>query len=119
MRLDRVTAPACRRAATVTVAKGLAKNRCYSFATADGGHLRHRNFLLRGEPDDGTPLFRQDATFCPRSSFGGAVMPESVDWPGRFLRHQNFRLRPGPYRTASSTARTRRCSSWTGWAEQT
>jgi hypothetical protein len=98
VRLDPVTSPADRRAVTFTVVKGFAESRCYSFVTAGGGYLRHRNFLLRAEPDDGTPLFRQDATFCPRrSSFGGAVMLESVNYPGRFLRHQNFRLKLDPY----------------------
>ncbi|MEV6052574.1 AbfB domain-containing protein [Streptomyces sp. NPDC052107] len=98
VRLDPVTSPADRRAATFTVVKSLAESRCYSFATADGGYLRHQNFLLRAEHDDGAPLFRQDVTFCPRrSSFGGAVMLESVNYPGRFLRHQNLRLRLDPY----------------------
>ncbi|MGV4985274.1 AbfB domain-containing protein [Streptomyces sp. NRAIS4] len=97
-RLDPVTTPAARRAATFTLVKGLADSACYSFATADGGYLRHRNFLLRAEPDDGTALFRQDATFCPRpSAFSGATMLESVNYPGRFLRHQNFQLKLDPY----------------------
>ncbi|WP_234426270.1 AbfB domain-containing protein, partial [Streptomyces kebangsaanensis] len=73
---------------------------CHSFATADGGYLRHRGFLLRAEPDDGSALFRQDATFCPRvSAHAGAVMLESVNHPGRFLRHQNFQLRLDPYQS--------------------
>lgn len=98
VRLDPVTTPADRRAASFTVVKGLADSSCYSFATADGGYLRHRNFLLRAEHDDGTPLFRQDATFCPRpSSIGGATLLESVNYPGRFLRHQNFQLKLDPY----------------------
>ncbi|MER6071280.1 AbfB domain-containing protein [Streptomyces sp. NPDC001817] len=99
VKLDPVSSPATRRAATFTVVNGLADARCYSFATADGGYLRHRNFLLRAEHDDGTPLFRQDATFCPRrSSVSGATMLESVNYPGRFLRHQNFQLKLDPYR---------------------
>ncbi|MGJ5750696.1 AbfB domain-containing protein [Streptomyces puniciscabiei] len=98
VKLDPVNSPDARRAATFTLVKGLADARCYSFATAGGGYLRHRNFLLRAEPDDGTALFRQDATFCPRrSSFTGATMLESVDYPGRFLRHQNFQLKLDPY----------------------
>ncbi|MFI2199315.1 AbfB domain-containing protein [Streptomyces sp. NPDC020192] len=98
VRLDSVTSPGNRQAATFTVVKGLANSGCYSFATADGGYLRHRSFLLRDEPDDGTPLFRQDATFCPRpSAYPGATMLESVNYPGRFLRHQNFQLKLAPY----------------------
>ncbi|MEU9474839.1 AbfB domain-containing protein [Streptomyces sp. NPDC048191] len=98
VRLDPVRTPADRRAATFTVVKGLANSGCHSFVTADGDYLRHRNFLLRAEHDDGTALFRQDATFCARrSSLGGATMLESVNYPGRFLRHQNFQLKLAPY----------------------
>ncbi|MFE1309474.1 AbfB domain-containing protein [Streptomyces sp. NPDC058755] len=99
VKLDRADSPSARRAATFTLVKGLSDARCYSFATADGDYLRHRNFLLRAEQDDGSRLFEQDATFCPRqSSFTGAAMLESVNYPGRFLRHQNFQLRLDPYR---------------------
>ncbi|TVZ99141.1 MULTISPECIES: AbfB domain-containing protein [unclassified Streptomyces] len=98
VKLDPAGSPAARRAATFELVKGLSDARCYSFATADGGYLRHRNFLLRAEHDDGSRLFEQDATFCPRTSpFTGATMLESVNYPGRFLRHQNFQLRLDPY----------------------
>ncbi|MEU6591882.1 AbfB domain-containing protein [Streptomyces sp. NPDC046881] len=98
VKLDPVGSAADRRAATFTRVRGLADARCYSFATADGGYLRHRDFLLRAEPADGSPLFAQDATFCPRASASaGAVMLESVNYPGRFLRHRNFQLRLDPY----------------------
>ncbi|MEU6667244.1 AbfB domain-containing protein [Streptomyces sp. NPDC046727] len=98
VRLDPVTSAPDRRAATFTLVKGLADARCYSFATSDGTYLRHRDFLLRADSDDGSRLFEQDATFCPRgSSFSGATMLESVNYPGRFLRHQNFRLKLAAY----------------------
>ncbi|MFE7169555.1 AbfB domain-containing protein [Streptomyces sp. NPDC057616] len=94
VKLDPVASAAARRDATFTVVKGLADASCYSFATADGSYLRHRDFLLRSERDDGSALFGKDATFCPRtSSYPGAVMLESVNYPGRYLRHQNFQLR--------------------------
>ncbi|MGW1393668.1 AbfB domain-containing protein [Streptomyces nigra] len=77
---------------------GLGDASCHSFATADGRYLRHRDFLLRADHHDGSALFRQDATFCPRRSpYSGAVMLESVNHPGRFLRHRDFRLRLDPY----------------------
>ncbi|KOV96007.1 hypothetical protein ADL04_19235 [Streptomyces sp. NRRL B-3648] len=98
VKLGPVGSAADRRAATFTRVKGLADARCSSFTTADGSYLRHRDFLLRAEPADGSPLFAQDATFCPRASASpGAVMLESVNYPGRFLRHQNFQLRLDPY----------------------
>ncbi|MCT9004939.1 AbfB domain-containing protein [Streptomyces sp. NPDC054766] len=99
VRLDPVgsgSSAATRRAASFKVVRGLAKSSCYSFATADGSYLRHRDFLLRADRDDGSALFRKDATFCPRaSSYSGAVMLEAVNYPGRFLRHRNFQLRLG------------------------
>ncbi|MEU0432406.1 AbfB domain-containing protein [Streptomyces sp. NPDC006290] len=99
VRLDPVSSgssAATRRAASFKVVPGLAKSSCYSFVTADGSYLRHRDFLLRADRDDGSALFRKDATFCPRaSSYSGAVMLEAVNYPGRFLRHRNFQLRLG------------------------
>ncbi|WP_392968667.1 AbfB domain-containing protein [Streptomyces sp. LN245] len=96
VRLDPVgsgSPAATRRAASFTVVPGLAKSSCYSFATTDGSYLRHRDFVLRADRDDGSSLFREDATFCPRaSSRSGAVMLEAVNYPGRFLRHRNFQL---------------------------
>ncbi|MER6127187.1 AbfB domain-containing protein [Streptomyces sp. NPDC001795] len=98
VKLDAIGSSAAQQDATFKLVKGLADDSCYSFATADGTYLRHRSFLLRAEPDDGSALFKQDATFCPRpSSYSGAVMLESVNYPGRFLRHQNFRLKLDPY----------------------
>ncbi|MFI6017206.1 AbfB domain-containing protein [Streptomyces sp. NPDC051287] len=83
-----------RADSTFTVVDGLADGSCYSFRTSDGRYLRHRDFVLRADRDDGSSLFRQDATFCARpSAYSGAVVLESVNYPGRFLRHQNFRLK--------------------------
>lgn len=101
VRLDPVnssSSAATRRAASFKVVHGLAKSSCYSFATVDGSYLRHRDFVLRSDRDDGSALFREDATFCPRaSSRSGAVMLEAVNYPGRFLRHRNFQLVLGRY----------------------
>jgi hypothetical protein len=97
VRLDPVSpdsSAATRRAASFTVVPGLAKSNCYSFVTADGTYLRHRDFVLRADRADGSDLFRKDATFCPRvSPRSGAVRLEAVNYPGRFLRHRNFQLR--------------------------
>lgn len=102
VKLNPIGSAAARRAATFKLVKGLANSSCYSFATADGSYLRHRNFILRAERNDGSPLFKQDATFCPRpSSYSGAVMLESVNYPGRFLRHQNFQLKLDRYQNGN------------------
>ncbi|KUN19064.1 alpha-L-arabinofuranosidase [Streptomyces antibioticus] len=98
VKLDPVGGSESREDATFKLVKGLADSSCYSFATADGQYLRHRSFVLVANRNDGSAMFRQDATFCPRpSSVPGAIMLESVNYPGRFLRHQNFQLRLDPY----------------------
>ncbi|MDQ0580256.1 AbfB domain-containing protein [Streptomyces rishiriensis] len=96
VRLDPVGGPESRADSTFTVVKGLADSSCSTFVTADGKYLRHRDFVLRAERNDGSTLFKQDATFCAVSS-SGAVMLESVNYPGRFLRHKNFALRLDAY----------------------
>ncbi|MEU5591994.1 AbfB domain-containing protein [Streptomyces sp. NPDC020298] len=102
VKLDPIGSGYARRDATFKVVNGLANSSCYSFATADGGYLRHRNFVLRSERYDGSSLFKQDATFCPRASmYSGAVMLESVNYPGRFLRHQNFLLKLDSYQNSN------------------
>ncbi|MFI6462222.1 AbfB domain-containing protein [Streptomyces sp. NPDC050528] len=102
VKLNPANSATARRASTFKVVKGLANSSCYSFTTTNGSYLRHRNFILRAERDDGSPLFKQDATFCPRPSpYSGAVMLESVNYPGRFLRHQNFQLRLDRYQDST------------------
>lgn len=102
VKLNPAGSAAARRAATFKLVKGLANSSCYSFTTADGSYLRHRNFILRAERNDGSSLFEQDATFCPRPSpYSGAVMLESVNYPGRFLRHQDFQLRLDRYQDST------------------
>ncbi|MGW3991034.1 AbfB domain-containing protein [Streptomyces sp. NPDC004830] len=87
-----------RETATFRRVAGLADSSCWSFATADGRYLRHRDFVLVASADDGSSLLRQDATFCPRARHrSGAVALESLNYPGRFLRHRDFQLRLDPY----------------------
>ncbi|MFJ5994574.1 AbfB domain-containing protein [Streptomyces sp. NPDC092370] len=99
VRLERIGSGSEQREdATFQRVTGLADSSCYSFTTADGRYLRHRSFVLVANTNDGSSLFRQDATFCPRSwSPSGPVALESVNYPGRFLRHRDFRLRLDPY----------------------
>ncbi|RSO08723.1 alpha-L-arabinofuranosidase [Streptomyces sp. WAC 05379] len=101
--LDQVRGSEFREDSTFKQVKGLADSSCYSFATRDGQYLRHRNFVLRAERNDGSALFTQDATFCPRGSAyaSGATMLESVNYPGYFLRHKNFVVRLERYEHSS------------------
>jgi len=97
VRLDQVSGSspaATRRDASFEKVKGLTDASCYSFVTTDGSYLRHRDLVLRAERSDGSALFKQDATFCPRpTSSSGAVMLESVNHPGQFLHDRDFQLR--------------------------
>ncbi|MDF2704803.1 MAG: sig20 [Nonomuraea muscovyensis] len=81
------------RALTLRVVPGLAGSGGYSFVTSDGRHLRHRDFVIRFEADDGSALFERDATFRARPGAAtGSVRLESVNYPGRFVRHRAGRL---------------------------
>jgi hypothetical protein len=76
--------------ATYTVRRGLADSSCYSFESVNypGQFLRHADSRVRNSPDDGSALFRQDATFCARPGLGGTgVTFESIGFPGSYLRH--------------------------------
>ncbi|MEU7720806.1 AbfB domain-containing protein [Streptomyces tibetensis] len=96
VRLDQIGSGQ-REDATFQRVAGLSDSSCYSFTTADGRYLRHRSFVLVANSDDGSSLFRQDATFCPRFwSRSGTLTLESVNYRGRFLRHRNFQLRLDP-----------------------
>jgi hypothetical protein len=78
--------------ATFVEAAGLANASCVSFESIDrpGSYLRHQNFQLHLQPSDGSPLFSQDATFCPGPGNSGQGMSfQSVNFPGRFLRTFN------------------------------
>ncbi|WP_405878998.1 AbfB domain-containing protein [Streptomyces sp. NBC_01136] len=96
--VDSGSSDSTKRDASFKVVEGLGNANCYSFITADGAYLRHRNFYLRADRNDGSDLFSKDATFCPRTSaYTGAVMLESINYPGRYLRHRNFQLRLDSY----------------------
>jgi len=72
-----------RQDATWVQTAGLADPACYSFESINqpGSYLRHQNFQVHLQPNDGSALFAQDATFCPQgSSF------RSVNYPDHFLR---------------------------------
>lgn len=100
IRLDQVSSGSgseTREDSSFKVVSGLADSSCYSFRMEDGRYARHQNFVLRVDRNDGSRLFKQDATFCPRRSFSSdAMMLESVNYPGRFLRHKDFVVRLEP-----------------------
>ena len=72
---------------------GLADPDCFSFRSPDGRYLRHMSWRVQLSQDEGTALFRGDATFCVREgAIPGSISFEASNYPGWFLRHRNFEL---------------------------
>ncbi|MEU7115482.1 sigma-70 family RNA polymerase sigma factor [Streptomyces sp. NPDC046182] len=79
-----------RQRVTFTVVRGLADTGCVTFRAADGRYLRHHYLRLRLSTDDGSELFREDATFCPRpGAVAGAVTLHAHNYPGSVIRHRD------------------------------
>ncbi|MFG3498250.1 sigma-70 family RNA polymerase sigma factor [Streptomyces sp. NPDC047928] len=79
-----------RQRVTFTVVRGLADTRCVTFRAADGRYLRHHYLRLRLSTDDGSQLFRDDATFCPRAgAVAGSVTLHAHNYPGSVIRHRD------------------------------
>ncbi|MFI0924983.1 sigma-70 family RNA polymerase sigma factor [Streptomyces sp. NPDC021012] len=79
-----------RQRVTFTVVGGLADTGCVTFRAADGRYLRHQYLRLRLSADDGSALFREDATFCPRpGAVAGSVTLHAHNYPGTVLRHRD------------------------------
>lgn len=71
---------------------GLAKPSCVSFelASTPGQWLRHRSYRLRLGANDGTALFKNDATFCPESGVtAGSVRLRSHNYPTMLVHARN------------------------------
>ena len=79
-----------RQRVTFTVVRGLADTRCVTFRAADGRYLRHHYLRLRLSTDDGSELFREDATFCARpGAAAGSVTLHAHNYPGSVIRHRD------------------------------
>ncbi|MBW8751661.1 MAG: AbfB domain-containing protein, partial [Propionibacteriales bacterium] len=75
--------------ATFVKTAGMADPTCVSFESVNrpGSYLRHENFVLHLQPDDGSSLFAQDATFCPKpGNSGSGTSYQSVNYPTKFIR---------------------------------
>lgn len=79
--------------ATWNVVQGLANSNCYSFESKNyrGEFLRHSDFRVRRDPDDGSELFRNDATWCPVPGSNGARFM-AKEFPGQYLRHYDSQV---------------------------
>ncbi|KAI4940329.1 hypothetical protein J4E86_010963 [Alternaria arbusti] len=81
-----------KRQASWTVRAGLANSACFSFESKDtaGSYIRHFNFVLQLQANDGSKAFKEDATFCPQSGFSGSGSSiRAWRYPTRYIRHYN------------------------------
>ncbi|KDR69446.1 hypothetical protein GALMADRAFT_77442 [Galerina marginata CBS 339.88] len=86
---------ALKQQASWTVRAGLANSACFSFESRDtpGSFLRHFNFALQVNANDGSKQFNEDATFCPQAGLNGQGNSiRSWSFPTRFFRHFNNNL---------------------------
>ncbi|MFJ8001029.1 AbfB domain-containing protein [Streptomyces sp. NPDC096310] len=79
--------------ATWKVKPGLANRLCYSFESRNypGEYLRHRDFRVRRDASDNSPVHKEDATWCPVRGSGG-IRLSAANFPRQYLRHINAEL---------------------------
>jgi hypothetical protein len=87
---------------------GLADAAGVSFESVNypGRYLRHRDYVLYLAADDGTAVFKADATFHQVPGFADSSWSSfrSHNYPARYLRHHDYVLRIDPVDAASSAA---------------
>ncbi|KAJ7050925.1 glycoside hydrolase family 54 protein [Mycena amicta] len=86
------SASALRLSASWSVVAGLGNSACVSFLSRDtaNSYLRHANFVLLVNANDGSQQFREDATFCPQAGLNGQGNSiRAWGYPTRFFRHFN------------------------------
>ncbi len=96
----------------LVVRAGLADATCVSLEVAGtpGRFLRHAGYRLRSDADDGTALFRNDATFCPEPGLAGhSLTLRSKNFPTYVLRERDGQLWIDP---EAADARFRNSATW-------
>ncbi|KAJ7628710.1 alpha-L-arabinofuranosidase [Roridomyces roridus] len=81
---------AIKQSASWTVVAGLGNSACVSFESRDtpGSYIRHINFVLMVNADDGTKQMHEDATFCPQAGLNGQGNTiQAWGYPTRAFRH--------------------------------
>ncbi|MCE7008136.1 AbfB domain-containing protein [Kibdelosporangium philippinense] len=74
------------------IVPGLADENCFSLesTTHAGSFVRHQDYRVKLHANDGTDLFKGDATWCAKPGLEGAgIALEAKNVPGRFMRHIN------------------------------
>lgn len=83
---------ALQQQASWTVVTGLGNSGCFSFESVatPGSFIRHFNFELMLNANDGTKQFAEDATFCPQAGINGEGSSlRAWGYPTHFFRHFN------------------------------
>ncbi|MCU7820162.1 glycoside hydrolase family 43 protein [Kitasatospora sp. DSM 101779] len=87
---------------------GLADSSGVSFqsATQPTHYLRHFNYQLRLDANDGTTRFAKDATFHRTAGLADPAWSsfQSYNFPDRYIRHYAYQLRIDPISTATGRA---------------
>ncbi|QKX59616.1 uncharacterized protein TRUGW13939_06753 [Talaromyces rugulosus] len=81
-----------KQQASWTVRTGLGNSDCFSFESNDtpGSFIRHSNYKLMVDANDGSKLFGEDSTFCPQSGLNGQGNSlRSWSYPAFYWRHYN------------------------------
>ncbi|WP_433043749.1 alpha-L-arabinofuranosidase B [Dactylosporangium sp. CS-033363] len=74
------------------VRAGLGNGSCYSFESRNtsGQYLRHQNYQISLQANDGSALFAQDATFCTETGKNGqGTSLRSLNFSTAYVRHYN------------------------------
>ncbi|KAL9050650.1 MAG: hypothetical protein Q9162_006509 [Coniocarpon cinnabarinum] len=90
--VDSSSSTALKQQASWNIRTGLGSSDCVSFESRDtpGSFLRHFNFQLVLNPNDGSQQFGEDATFCPQAGLTGQGNTlRSWSYPTRYFRHYN------------------------------
>jgi YVTN family beta-propeller protein len=94
-RIGQTPTPAETAGAEFWVRDGLSDSKCVSLESAatPGQWLRHQAYRLKLAANDGSDLFKNDATFCPEVGLSGTNLTlRSKNFPGRVLRHRTLEL---------------------------
>ncbi|APA08711.1 hypothetical protein sscle_04g034810 [Sclerotinia sclerotiorum 1980 UF-70] len=84
------SATALKQQSSWYVRTGLGNSACFSFESNDtpGSYIRHYNFGLLLNANDGSKQFSEDATFCPQAGLNGQGNSiRAWSYPTRYFRH--------------------------------
>lgn len=101
------------------VRAGLSNSGCVSFESSDmpGSYIRHYNFALQLNSNDGSKQFTEDATFCPQAGISGQGNSfRSWSYPTRYFRHYNnllYAASNGGVHTFDAAASFNADATWT------